>query len=644
MSKTILLNHSDWHFTKENPGIPAAVMGEAVTLPHTWNAVDGQDGGNDYYRGTCWYTLALAKPAIPAGGKAVLQLDGAAMTAAVYLNGEKLAEHKGGYSTFRVDLTDHLKDENLLAISVDNRDNDTVYPQKADFTFYGGIYRDVTLHIVPAKHFALPANGAPALKVTPIVTDLAAKTAEVTVEAAVVGAQSVTFALEGQNLAAPVENGTAKAVFTLHNAHLWDGVDDPFLYTVSAKLDNGEETSARFGCRKFEFDPQKGFILNGRSYPLRGVSRHQDRKGAGIALTNEMMEEDISIILEMGANTIRLAHYQHDQYFYDLCDQYGMVVWAEIPYISEHLPNGRENTISQMKELIYQNYNHPSIVCWGVSNEITISTKDKADMLDNHRVLNELCHKMDPTRLTTLACYAMCGPFNPVAHITDLVSWNLYLGWYVPGLFLNDLWMDFFHLVYPNRPLGFSEYGAEGMPNLHSAHPRRGDHTEEYQAKYHEYMLRCFDRHKWMWATHVWNMFDFAADARDQGGEPGMNHKGLVTFDRKTRKDSFYLYKAWWSDENFVHICSKRFTDRTEKEIEVKVYSNQNTVALYADGKKLAEQTGEHIFRFRVPLHGKVELKAVAGDCIDTASFCNVAEPNPSYKLVKTKSKSANWV
>ena len=321
-----------------------------------------------------------------------------------------------------------------------------------------------------------------------------------------------------------------------------------------------------------------------------------------------------------------------------------MVVWAEIPYISEHLPNGRENTISQMKELIYQNYNHPCIVCWGVSNEITISTKDKADMLDNHHELNDLCHKMDPTRFTTLACYAMCGPFNPVAHITDVVSWNLYLGWYVPGLFLNDLWMDFFHLVYPNRPLGFSEYGAEGMPNLHSAHPRRGDHTEEYQAKYHEYMLKCFDRHKWMWATHVWNMYDFAADARDQGGEPGMNHKGLVTFDRKTKKDSFYIYKAWWSDEAFVHICSKRFVDRTESEIEVKVYSNQKNVALYVNGQKLAEQSGEHIFKFRVPLTGKVEIKAVAGECIDTATFQKVDTPNPSYKLVKTKSKSANWV
>ena len=297
-----------------------------------------------------------------------------------------------------------------------------------------------------------------------------------------------------------------------------------------------------------------------------------------------------------------------------------------------------------MKELIVQNYNHASIVCWGVSNEITISTKDNRDMRDNHRQLNDLCHEMDKTRLTTLACYAMCGPFNPVAHITDLVSWTLYLGWYVPGLFLNDLWMDFFHLCYPNRPLGFSEYGAEGMPNLHSDHPRRGDHTEEYQAIYHEYMLECFARHKWLWSTHVWNMYDFAADARDQGGESGMNHKGLVTFDRKTRKDSFYIYKAWWSNEPFVHICSKRFIDRTQNEIEVKVYSNQKQVTLYANGEKLAEQEGEHIFRFRVKLDGEVKVQAVAGDCIDEAAFRKVSTPNPAYKLGKKKSTSANWV
>ena len=351
----------------------------------------------------------------------------------------------------------------------------------------------------------------------------------------------------------------------------------------------------------------------------------------------------MDIICDIGANTIRLAHYQHAQYFYDLCDERGMVVWAEIPYISEHMPNGRENTISQMKELITQNYNHPSIVCWGVSNEITISTKDKADMLDNHRVLNDLCHKMDPTRFTTLACYAMCGPFNKVAHITDTVSWNLYLGWYVPGMWLNDVWMRFFHMVYPDRCLGYSEYGCEGMPNLHSSHPRRGDHTEEYQAKYHEYMLKCFERNPYMWATHVWNMFDFAADARNQGGEPGMNHKGLVTFDRKTKKDSFYLYKAWWSDEPFVHICSKRFAERTDDKIAVKVYSNQNQVTLYVNGDKFETKYGSHVFTFTVPMSANLEIKAAGGECSDTASFRKVSKANPAYTLKEAGDKGANW-
>ena len=354
----------------------------------------------------------------------------------------------------------------------------------------------------------------------------------------------------------------------------------------------------------------------------------------------------MALIAELGANTVRLAHYQHDQYFYDLCDQYGMVVWAEIPYISEHMPNGRENTISQMKELIEQNYNHPCIVCWGVSNEITISTKDKKDMLENHHVLNDLCHELDPTRFTTLACYAVCGPFNKVAHITDVVSWNLYLGWYMPGCFLNDLWIGFWHLCYPNRPLGYSEYGAEGMPNLHSEHPRRNDHTEEYQAKYHEFMLRCFCRHPYMWSTHVWNMFDFAADARDQGGEPGMNHKGLVTFDRKTKKDSFYLYKAWWSKDPFVHICSKRFTDRAKDTITVKVYSNQPTVTLKVNGREIGSATEpDHVFTFRVKVEKNTKVEAVAGSLKDSTVFHKVDVPNPDYVLKKSKNQQAsNWV
>jgi len=618
----------------------------AVDLPHTWNNIDGQDGGNDYWRGICIYKTRFAAPAFDKNTQQVwLQFEGVNASAKVTLNGVEIARHDGGYSTFRADVTALLADSNVLIVEADNSKNDRVYPQKADFTFYGGIYRDVSLLVVNRNHIALGYLGGPGVQITPTVNGA---NADIEVKTWMEGDGEVEFSIYDAAGAEVLTGKGLDTTVTLEHPHLWDGVRDPYLYTCAVRLVlNGEvqdEVRQRFGVRSFSVDPKRGFFLNGRPYPLHGVSRHQDRKGLGNAITREMHDEDMQLIKELGANTIRLAHYQHDQYFYDLCDEAGMVVWAEIPYISEHMPNGRENTISQMKELIVQNYNHACIVCWGVSNEITISTKDNRDMRDNHHVLNDLCHEMDKTRLTTLACYAMCGPFNPVAHITDLVSWNLYLGWYVPGLFLNDLWMDFFHLCYPNRALGFSEYGAEGMPNLHSSHPRRGDHTEEYQAIYHEYMLRCFDRHKWLWATHVWNMYDFAADARDQGGEPGMNHKGLVTFDRKTKKDSFYIYKAWWSDEPFVHICSKRYADRTENEIEVKVYSNQKNVTLYVDGEKLAEQEGEHIFKFRVKLNGETKVQAVAGDSIDDAVFRKVDAPNPDYKLTKKKSTSANWV
>ena len=617
-----------------------------VDLPHTWNARDGQDGGNDYWRGTCIYRTHFAAPQFNTASHQVwIQFDGVNASAHVVLNGSPVCNHDGGYSTFRANITELLRDENELTVEVDNSKNNRVYPQKADFTFYGGIYRDVSLMVVSKNHFTLDYFGGPGIRITPTVQGADASV-QVTTWHDGEGEVSIELLDAAGNTVATGKG--PDITLTIFNAHLWNGVKDPYLYSCKARLVvNGtveDETTTRFGVRSFKVDPKKGFFLNGKSYPLHGVSRHQDRQGLGNAITREMHDEDMALIKEIGANTIRLAHYQHDQYFYDLCDEVGMVVWAEIPYISEHMPNGRENTISQMKELIIQNYNHPCIVCWGVSNEITISTKDKKDMLDNHRQLNDLCHEMDKTRLTTLACYAMCGPFNRSAHITDMVSWNLYLGWYVPGFILNDLWMGFFHLCFPNRPFGYSEYGAEGMPNLHSTHPHRGDHTEEYQAKYHEYMLRCFKRHPWMWATHVWNMFDFAADARDQGGEPGMNHKGLVTFDRKTKKDSFYLYKAWWSDEAFVHICSKRFVERTGSTATVKVYSNQSTVALYVNGNKVGEQTGEHVFTFKVPLNGELHIQAVAGDRTDESVIRHVDTPNPEYKLHKTKSKSANWV
>ncbi|MBQ7323866.1 MAG: glycoside hydrolase family 2 protein [Clostridia bacterium] len=638
MRKELLFNN-DWSFTYFDGSVTP------LNLPHTWNNKDGQDGGNDYKRGTCTYQKKFSAPEYSADEQVYLDFAGVNASAKVILNGNVVGTHDGGYSTFRCNITNVLQKENTLVVEVDNSVNDRVYPQKADFTFYGGIYRDVKMLIVNKNHFDLDYCGGPGIAVNAEVNGENADVWVRTWHNAEQGTVQLTIKdAEGKIV---VQGEGTDTKLPIQNVHLWDGIEDPYLYTCEAVLlVNGEavdNVSTHFGARTFSVDPQKGFFLNGRSYPLRGVCRHQDWRGLGNAIGKEQHDTDMAIIREVGANTIRLAHYQHDQYFYDLCDKYGMVVWAEIPYISEHMPNGRENTISQMKDLVIQNYNHASICFWGLSNEITISTKDNKDMLDNHRVLNDLVHELDPSRPTTLACYAMCGPFNKSAHISDIVSWNLYLGWYVPGMFLNKLWIDFFHLVYPNRALGYSEYGCECMPNLHSSHPRRGDQSEEYQCKYNEYMLKVFEERPFMWATHLWNMFDFAADARNQGGEPGMNHKGLVTFDRKIKKDSFYVYKAYWSKEPFVYIASKRYVERPEKTTTVKVYSNCNSVTLYANGKEIETQVGDKVFTFEIPLTGEVKLEAVSGENRDEATIRYVEKANPKYKLGKDGGNGGNW-
>ena len=588
-----------------------------LDLPHTWNALDGQDGGDDYRRGTCTYETEVAAPEFDKGTEVVyLQFHGVNATANVVLNDkEVVAQHDGGYSTFRVDVTDVLKDTNKLVVKVDNSKNDRVYPQMADFTFYGGIYRDVEFLIVNEAHFDLDYHGGSGIKITPEIKD-GDKDAKIHVETWTNCSNGVVEVTLFEADGTVVASGTGNDVMLdVKNVHRWDGLEDPYLYTVKAVLCVGGETvdeiTSTCGVRSFRFSPEDGFHLNGRPYPLHGVSRHQDYKGIGNAISKAEHDRDMALIVELGANTIRLAHYQHDQYFYDLCDKVGMIVWAEIPYISEHLAHGDENTRSQMMELIVQNYNHPSIVTWGVSNEITISGASlKKQMLKNHHVLNDLCHKMDPTRPTTLACYAMCLHWNPVAHITDLVGWNLYLGWYVPFLWLNDVWVKLWHFLYPKRCLCYSEYGAEGMPNLHSKKPKRGDNSEEYHRHYHEFMLEFFKRYPYMWAHYYWNMFDFAADARNQGGEPGMNHKGLVTFDRKVKKDAFYLYKAYWNKKDFfVHIAGKRYEKRSLSKQTITVYSNLPEVSLYHNGILVGTKKGHNVFKFDITLAKENKLE-----------------------------------
>ena len=641
--------NAKWAFTKQAHEAPAAMPADwnFVNLPHTWNAIDGQDGGNDYYRGTAWYAKTISKMDLPEAQRYYLELQGANSSADVYLDGKHLAHHDGGYSTWRVDLTDHLGPMSLLAVAVDNAPNQTVYPQMADFTFYGGLYRDVNIICVSESHFDLDYYGGPGLAVTP---EVEGKDAKVTIKA------WVTNQKPGQTLRYTVtsrcgckswtaESADTTAVLEIRDVHLWHGRKDPYLYTAKVELvEDGQvidNVQTRFGVRTFRIDPDNGFILNGEEYPLRGVSRHQDRWGIGNALLPEHHAEDIDLICEVGATTIRLAHYQHNQYFYDLCDERGLVIWAEIPYISKHMPTGRENTISQMKELITQNYNHASIVVWSLSNEISIGGSDE-DLLENHRILNDLCHEMDKTRLTTIAAVSMCKMDDPYLQIPDVVSYNHYFGWYGGETAMNGPWFDKFHAMHPNLPIGCSEYGCEAL-NWHTSNPMQGDYTEEYQSYYHEELIKQFFTRKYLWATHVWNMFDFGADARSEGGENGQNHKGLVTFDRKYKKDSFYAYKAWLSDDPFVHLTSKRYVDRVEDVAKVTVYSNQPEVELFANGVSLGKKTAEdHFFRFEVPNAGETKLVAVAGECRDESVIRKVDTFNEAYRLVE-KGAILNW-
>lgn len=629
--RQVIVFNENWTFTKPgNAPIP-------VRLPHTWNAQDGQDGGNDYWRGTAVYEKEFFRP--DWFGEIVLEFAGAAMSADVFVNGAQLAHHDGGYSTFRVNITDALvPGNNKVTVSVDNSENDRVYPQKADFTFYGGLYRDVQLLLLPPEHFEVCKNGTPGIKVTPVVKGSAA---EVTVETWQNGEGTVSFRFGDEVYTAESRNGHASVTFPIENVHLWDGVNDPYLYSIEAQF--GEDViAARFGCRSFSFDPEKGFLLNGHSYPLRGVSRHQDFLGVGNAITLQEQTLDMELIREIGANTIRLAHYQDAQEFYDLCDEYGMIVWAEIPYITEHMPNGRQNTLDQMRELITQCYNHPSIVCWGLSNEVAVHGITE-DLMQNHILLNDLCHEMDKTRPTTMAHPFMLEHESPLIQISDIGSYNLYFGWYMGTLEQNDSFFDEYHEKYPKRIMGFSEYGADANVRFQTAHPEQGDYSEQYQCLYHESLLGTIRRHPWMWATHLWNMFDFAADGRDEGGAHGLNQKGLVTFDRKIKKDAFYLYKATWNkEEPFVHICGRRYVDRTEQETEVRVYSNQHQVTLMVDGQKVDELEGETVFVFKLPISGRHTVKAVADSCQDEITVCKVDRPNKAYCLGKTGSVS-NW-
>ena len=649
--KSTLIN-KDWCFFKGCASIEeiASKQCEKINLPHTWNNLDGQDGGSDYYRGKCFYRkkLTINKEE---NKDYYLEFRGVNSIAEVFVNGVSVAYHEGGFSTFRAKITDAINlGDNEIIVSADNSANDRVYPQMADFTFFGGIYRNVYLLEVSSDRFDLDYYGGEGVTITPIVNNDGS--ANILINAYLTGSNEsnevVCNVLYNEEIVvSETKKATSVTEFDLKidKPVLWDGIENPELYLAQIYLKNEKEIDSRsikFGIRTMSAD-KDGFILNGRRYPLHGVSRHQDRQDMGWAITEKEHKEDMDLISELGANTIRLAHYQHDQYFYDLCDEYGMVVWAEIPYISSHLANGDENAISQMKELIIQNYNHASIFCWGLSNEITI-TGESDELYNLHVKLNDICHEMDKIRPTTMANVTMLDPNSKMVDLPDIMSYNHYFGWYVGDVSGNAEWLDDFRKEYPNRVIGLSEYGCEAILSWHNSNPKQGDYSEEYQAYYHENMLKIFAERPYLWATHVWNMFDFGVDGRNEGGVAGRNNKGLVTYDRKTKKDSYFIYKAYWTKKPFVHVASKRYYYRAEKVTNVKVYSNCEEVTLFVNGKEYAKQKGKYVFNFEVKLNllGETKIKAVANGIEDVSVIKRVCKPYAGYML-KTDAQVDNW-
>jgi beta-galactosidase len=657
---------------------------ETLDLPHTWNNRDGQNGGGNYYRGIGWYRKSFRIDSAHAGKRFYLQFDGANIVADVTLNGQHMGQHRGGYAAFRFDATPHTKagEENVLAVKVDNSYHEDVPPLSGDWTFFGGIYRDVHLVVVDPLHVDLMDHGSPGIYLTQ--TEVSATSARLEVRSRIVNdapesvlATITATILDAKGLAADVLTESVKIearssadfcrATVIATPHLWQGRQDPYLYTVKVEVsgENGYSDSVEqpLGFRSFRVDANEGFYLNGQYLDLHGVCRHQDRLDMGNAIGEKEMGEDLALIMEMGATAVRLAHYQHADTFYGLCDASGLVVWAELALVNQVSESDAfyESAKQQLVELIRQNYNHPSIVFWSVFNEITMGARRGRGVADPNRLiaqLHELAKAEDPTRLTTGAAIAEAD--NRVVQHTDVIAFNRYFGWYWGEFTDFAEGVDDIHTQYPDLRFGIGEYGAGASINIHSDAPVRQDHSQEYQCLYHEAHWKAIAQRPFIWGTFVWNMFDFASDRRNEGDTPGRNDKGLVTYDRKVRKDAYYWYKANWSNEPVLHITSKRFAERTSGHTQVKVYANLDSVEIKVNGKSLGVKTSDDcIFAWTdVPLAlGENQVEAIGTrdgapytdsvTCTDSVTWTRLKNPDATVRsdtvgIVEHKSQIVN--
>jgi beta-galactosidase len=613
----------------DNSGAPATTFNDSswasVNLPHSWNAMDGQDGGSNYYRGSAWYRRHYTPPASAAGKRIFLQFDGANIVAVVYVNGTMVGTHRGGFAHFRFDVTALMVpgSDNVIAVMVSNSAVSDVAPLDADFTFFGGLYRDVHVLITDPVHVDALDYASAGVYVS--ASNISAATATLSTSVRVrndtsttqtVAVDTVVVRADGTVAARMLATGAvaAGASSSLANTasfpspHLWNGVADPYLYTVYAEVSVGgavtDVVSVPFGFRFYSVDPAQGFSLNGQYLDLHGVNRHQDRLNMGWAISDAQHDEDMALIRELGANIIRLSHYQHAEHFHDLADRAGIVLWAEIPLVNSITDNTAftNNARQQLTELIRQNYNHPSILFWGIGNEQRADNTATNNLLT---ALNTLVHSEDPSRLSTYAQCCTSDTGGLPAH-TDVVGYNTYYGWYDAFGTAEQFgaWADNLHAAKPTWKIGISEYGAGAGITQHAANPTQPDpygtpHPEEWQNLVHETHWKQMKTRRYLWTKLIWNMFDFAVDSRNEGDTPGRNDKGLVTYDRKTRKDAFYWYKANWTTTPFVYITSRRFTPRTGATATVKVYSNMESVRLEVNGTMYAATAGaDRIFQW----------------------------------------------
>ena len=638
--------NGDWLF-RTGQGHPLATLAalddswSEVVLPHTWNVEDGADGGDNYFRGDGWYHRSLTVAEDLSGRRLYLHFNGANLVTDVYLDEYHIGQHRGGYAAFRFDITDAVTPgmAHVLSVKVNNERNDDIPPLAADFTFYGGLYRGVDLVVAQPLHIDMMDYASPGVYIsqrevgenhalidirTKLVNDGDSEYIAV-VEFDLLDAQGRSVAHRAKNIRVPGQGSVQlESSLTLDQPHLWQGVQDPYLYQLYVRVKAAGEVvdsvQQAVGLRNFTVSPTQGAFLNGESVRLRGVSRHQDRQGKGWALSRDDHRQDFELIAEMGANAVRLAHYQHAPYIYQLADQMGFMIWAEVPVISEVTDSAAFTASAQQQliELIRQNYNHPSIVMWGLFNEISMHGNEANTRLVE--TLETLAKQEDSRRLTT---GAVLGDHEEegVWRVPDIIAQNRYDGWYYHDFDGMAAWLDKIPALFPGRAVGISEYGAGSSTDLHADQPTNQDHTEEYQNLYHEANWLIMRERPQMWGSFIWNMFDFAADLRDEGSTPGINNKGMVTFDRKIKKDSFFWYQSHWRDQPILYITSRRFELRKTPDTDIKIYANIDSVELWVNDQSQGTVNNDGSNRFVWPAvalaMGKNTISARGGELVD---------------------------